>query len=286
MTDLSRARSIAMRAAEAAGDLVRNGLFQEPSVHEKGSQGDVVTDLDLAAEKLIIGAIEAEFPRHRIVSEEAGALNKASSWTWLIDPVDGTNNIVVGLPVLAIGIALCHHNAPVLSVVHDPVSRRTWSAILEQGAWSGDNRPMSMPEKSHKSGPIVAWMQGYSVTKDDRDALALKMVLSKGTHRVLDLWAPLTGWMMLARGDIDGIVGYRIGEIDLYAGALVASEVGLKIQDFSGIPFVFKIPGMGDRECILAGSHRVVAELAAMVSTAKRIAGRIENAVVDELTIP
>ncbi len=119
--------------------------------------------------------------------------------------------------------------------------------------------------------------------QDDWKARALKMVLAYTAHRLLELWAPLTCWMMLVRGDIDGIVGYRIGEIDLYAGALVAGEVGLTVQEFSGDPFVSRLRGTSDDQCILAGSPRMVAELAGMVSTASRFDRGLEKLVLPEM---
>jgi myo-inositol-1(or 4)-monophosphatase len=286
--DLFYARTIAVTAAETAGDFVRERLFRDLTVREKGSHGDVVTNLDFAAEKLIIGIIRGRFPSHRVISEERGGADDNTPrgvvpWTWLIDPVDGTNNVVIGLPVLTVGITLCRHEIPVVSVVHDPVSRRTWSAILSQGAW--DNRgPLARPtQSSAASRPLFAWIQGYGVGKDDRTVRALRMVIASAAHRVLDLWAPLTCWMMLIRGDIDGIIAYRVGEIDLYSGTLMAAEVGLTIQEFSGVQFVSRLRGASDDQCILAGSARVVAELTGMVSAAGRVERSLERLVVPEL---
>jgi myo-inositol-1(or 4)-monophosphatase len=88
--------------------------------------------------------------------------------------------------------------------------------------------------------------------------------------------------MMLARGDIDGIVGYRIGEIDLHAGALIAGEAGLVVHKFSGGPFVPRLRGMGDDQCIVAGSSRIVGDLAEMLMTGEHLAGRLGNLVISE----
>jgi myo-inositol-1(or 4)-monophosphatase len=283
MTDLSNARAIAIEAAEAAGDLVRDKLFRSLAVREKGLDGDVVTDLDLAAEETIIKIIRARFPAHRIISEEIGKIGGDGAWTWLIDPVDGTNNVVVGLPVLSIGITLCHNDAAVASVVHDPVSRRTWSAIHKRGAWSTRGDRMDSHPGGGRHKPMLAWIQGYGVSSTDQWARALKLVLAAEARRVLDLWAPLTCWMMLARGDIDGIVGYRIGELDLHGGALIASEAGLTVQTFSGVPFEPRLHGTGEDQCVIAGLPTVIKELSAMLASADRLAGPIASAVGPEL---
>jgi myo-inositol-1(or 4)-monophosphatase len=281
--DLSNARVIAIQAAEKAGDLVREKLFRSLAVHEKGLDGDVVTDLDLAAENTIITIIRAQFPGHRIISEEIGKIGGDGAWTWLIDPVDGTNNVVVGLPVLCIGITLCHNDSAVASVVHDPVSRRTWSAIHKKGAWSTDGDRMDQHGTDGRHKPVLAWIQGYGVSSSDQQARALKLVLANGARRVLDLWAPLTCWMMLARGDIDGIVGYRIGELDLHGGALIASEAGLTVQNFSGMPFEPRLRGTGEDQCVIAGSPTIVKDLGGMLASADRLADPIAIAVSPEL---
>jgi myo-inositol-1(or 4)-monophosphatase len=171
MIDLSTARTVAIEAAEAAGNLVRDKLFRSLAIHEKGLDGDVVTDLDLAAEKTIIRIIRAQFPEHRIISEEIGKIGGDGTWTWLIDPVDGTNNVVVGLPVLSIGITLCHDDSAVASVVHDPVSRRTWSAIHKKGAWSTDGDRMDPHRSESRHKPVLAWIQGYCVSSSDQKAV-------------------------------------------------------------------------------------------------------------------
>jgi myo-inositol-1(or 4)-monophosphatase len=280
--ELDDARATAVQAAEAAGDLVRDGLFRGVDVREKGALGDVVTNLDFDSEKLIIEIIKARFPTHRVISEELGSIAGDDTWTWLIDPVDGSNNVAIGLPVFTVGIALCRGDVPVVSVVHDPVSRRTWSAILGRGAWDTDGHPLGKLRRDATRRPLLAWIQGYSVSRDDWSAQALKLVLSHSAHRVLDLWAPLTCWMMLARGDIDGIVGYRIGEIDLHAGALIAGEVGLSVQEFSGDPFVPRLQGMGDDHCILAGTSHTVRDLAEILLAAERLNRHLGNLIISE----
>jgi myo-inositol-1(or 4)-monophosphatase len=179
-----------------------------------------------------------------------------------------------------VGITLCHFEVPVVGVVHDPISRRTWSAIRKQGAWDNCGLMVNPPASVAGRKPVLAWIQVYSVDRNDWRAGAIKLLLAHSARRVLELWAPLTCWMMLVRGDIDGIIGYRIGELDLYGGALVASEVGLAIREFSGVPFVPRLRGTKDDLCVLAGSPRIVAELAGMVSAAGRVDSGLERLMV------
>src|SRR5581483_6649961 len=109
---------VAVEAAEAAGALLRRGEREPLGIRPKGGHGDVVTELDLAAEKLILTRLRAEYPAHQIIAEESGVTGADGSCVWLVDPLDGTNNVAIGLPVYSVGIALCQDRLPVMGVVH------------------------------------------------------------------------------------------------------------------------------------------------------------------------
>jgi myo-inositol-1(or 4)-monophosphatase len=227
----------------------------------------VITALDLAAEKLIVTRIRDAFPRHQIIAEECGVVGAAGSgWTWLVDPLDGSNNVAVGLPACVIGIALCADGIPVLGVIHNPVLGQTWSAIRGRGAVGpGGQRLSAEPRPATR---VLAWTQGYAVPHGDRAAGALKMVLEAASHRLLQLWAPLLSWVMLSRGVIDGIVGYQPEEIDLPAGALIAAEAGMVITTLDGAPFRGRLGESAQERSFVAGRPEVFGTLASLVSTA------------------
>ena len=69
--DIEHARSVAVTAVNAAGALLREGTTRDLGTRAKGANGDVVTDLDFAAERLIVGHIRRGFPSHRIIAEES-----------------------------------------------------------------------------------------------------------------------------------------------------------------------------------------------------------------------
>ncbi|MFI9271452.1 inositol monophosphatase family protein [Kitasatospora sp. NPDC052896] len=261
---------IAVDAAEEAGALLRSRCRQEYAVRPKGDRGDVVTDLDLLAERLVLGRLREHFPLDRILAEEAGLLEgERPSRTWLVDPLDGSNNVVIGLPAYVVGIALCVDRRPVLGVVHDPVTLRTWRALSGCGAYGPHGRLSAPVRPLPSSGPVLAWTQGHAVPRDDPAAGALKSALESGARRLLQLWAPLLTWSMLARGDIDGFVGYRPEEIDLPAGSLLAAEAGLDVRALDGGGFSHRI-GLPDTERgFVAGRPEVVPYLLDLVAQAR-----------------
>ncbi len=269
---LGDALGVAVEAAEAAGDLLRDGWLGDLGVRHKGSSGDVVTDLDLAAERLIVGRIRDVFPDHQIIAEEAGVLGaRDGSFTWLVDPLDGTNNVAIGLPAYVVGIALCAGRLPALGVIHDPVSKRTWTAIRGGGAYGPRNAPLQPPYQPAPYGPVLAWTQGHGVARDDATARSLKLVLETTARRLLQLWAPLLSWVMLARGAIDGIVGYRAEAVDLPAGALIAAEAGMIVCRLDGSRFDERIGLQCEDRSFVAGLPEVIGRLLDLVQAARRL---------------
>ncbi len=266
--DLGTYRTAAIEAAEAAGRLVRDSFNGTITVEAKGTTGDVVTSLDKAAEKLITGRLRRAFPSHNIVSEESGAsCDQDTPWTWLVDPLDGSNNIVVGLPIVAIGLTLCRDDRPVVGVIHEPLVGRTWSAELGAGAWQAGDKPLRR-RPGNARHPVVVWTQGYGVTSKDRTMAAVRLGLGGYARRVLELWAPLCGWAMLARGDVEAIVGYRIGELDLHGGALIASMTGVEIRDLDGRPFDLRFNGLAESRNLIAAMPERMPEVLEVVRRA------------------
>jgi myo-inositol-1(or 4)-monophosphatase len=239
----AREQEVAVAAAEEAGAMLRARFNDAYAVREKGDDGDIVTDLDLASEDLILARLRKHFPDERILSEEAGLLDAADPHdaagrrTWLVDPLDGSNNVAIGLATYTVGIGLCVDDAPVVGVVHEPVTGTTCRAVLGQGAYCGSGRLTGPAGPVPQAGPVVAWTQGHAVRRDDMVAAELRSSLERHSRRVIQLWAPLLGWAMLARGSIDGFVGFRAEGIDFPAGALLASEAGVEFRTLSGGPF-------------------------------------------------
>lgn len=268
--DLAHARTVGVRAVEDAGGLLLSRARDELGVRGKGTAGDVVTDLDMAAERLIVEHIRFAFPQHRIIAEESGLLDAANrSLAWLVDPLDGTNNVVIGLPNYVVGVALCEETVPVLGIVHDPVRGQTWSAIRGEGTRGPDGVVLPSYQAPNR-GPVLAWSQGYDVARDDEPARALRVALESCSRRVLQLWAPLLAWIMLARGDIDGFVGYRAEALDLPAGSLIAREAGVVVCGFDGLPFDDRI-GLPSGRDFVAGRPEVIPDLLATVRAAEQI---------------
>lgn len=231
----SLAREVAVEAATKAGELARERFGGKLTIQHKDDRGDLVTEVDVQADRLIVEDILAVFPSHRIYSEEAGEGGAASDWVWHVDPLDGTNNFALGIPLYGVCISLSYQGQIVLGVIRDSALGLNYAAVKDEGAWQEDVKLEAKP-KGPLAKSTISWIQGHGVGKNDHKALGLRHHLEHSVKRVLRLWAPSLTWAMLARGDLHGVVLYNSEGEDLYAGLLLAQEAGVKVTDFSGNP--------------------------------------------------
>lgn len=238
---VGRAVEIAVEAARSAGRLTRERFGGRFRIAEKDDFGDLVTEVDEQAEREIIRFIRRHFPDHAIWGEETGRSGEAGDWLWMIDPLDGTNNYAIGLPLYAVSITLLYRDVPVLGVVCDAHLGKIYVARKGKGAFC-DGRRLRLDAGGRDPGKMtIGWIQGHQVQKDPA-AARMREHLDRHVKRVLRLWAPSLLWCMLARGDLDGIVLYDSEGEDLYAGLLLAQEAGALTMDFRGHSFVGKPP--------------------------------------------
>ncbi|MBH5316447.1 inositol monophosphatase [Paenibacillus sp. GSMTC-2017] len=232
---LKIAMEVAIAAAFEAGRLTKDKFGNLAHVEEKDDHGDIVTEADHLAEAIILAKIRNVFPEHRIRSEEFGENENESEWLWLVDPLDGTNNFAVGLPLFGISITLMHHLIPVLAVIYEPMTDRLYTATSGGGV-TCNQRPITMEPGGAFNKARLGWIQGHAV-QNEAKAVKLRHHIDLNTKRMMRLWAPTLQWVMLARGDLDGIIVYNSEGEDLYSGLLMAQEAGGAVIDYDGNPF-------------------------------------------------
>lgn len=137
MDQLQRRLDIARCAAHAAAAQARRSFAERDKleVHSKGAQ-DRVTEADRNSEMLIREVIERHFPGEAVLGEEYGGAPVAGGrdGLWVIDPIDGTDCFVFGLPMWCISIAWLAQGEAQIGVVYDPVHDETFSAAKDGGA--------------------------------------------------------------------------------------------------------------------------------------------------------
>ena len=120
--------------------------FREPGLEVRAkAEHDLVSAADRESEEAICGFLHRRLPRHGILSEEAGHLGpRGAEHEWLVDPLDGTNNFLQGLPIWGISLACRRGGSPVAGASYDPLGDNHFVAWVEGGAfWNGE--PIRVP---------------------------------------------------------------------------------------------------------------------------------------------
>lgn len=242
-------RSLAVRLAQEAGRYAVQQLEGNIGIEAKGDGVDVVTRVDREAERRIVAGIHDAFPDHAIVGEESGRHGRdAAPVRWYVDPLDGTNNYVMGMPMFGVCITVCEGDEPVVAAVHDSVRDVTTSAVRGGGAFRGDRR-VSIGDPPEPGRTTMSWSQGYAVTYDDPFRAHAMMVMERSAKRVLRTWSPSIDWGLLAAGQTGAFVLYRNELWDLIGGAFIVQEAG-------GV--IYTAPEI---DCVIVGHQEVVATL-------------------------
>lgn len=231
MTDLyDDLLRIAQEAASRAGALLRDGRPADLAVaHTKSSPIDVVTEMDIAAEKLITGLITEQRPHDGLLGEEGASDEGTSGVRWIIDPLDGTVNYLYGLPSWAVSIAAEQDGETVVGVVHAPLRGETYQAVRGRGAWATGGwegeRPLAVRTAPPLAQALVSTGFGYLAERKAAQAAVTARVIPlvrdirRGGSAAIDLCD-------VAAGRLDGYYERGLNPWDYAAGDLIAREAG------------------------------------------------------------
>lgn len=229
MKHWSRQLSTARRAARAAALAIRPDFGARDITAYKGPS-DVQLRADLIAQKAIISVLSGDFPDYGIVSEEGlDDYWPDTRFTWVIDPLDGTNNFGYGIAHCAIALSLFSDSQVVLSLIYDPILQREFSA-------TGSIVPIDRElRKTDLSRATLSLVTGYSQSARDFGE-RLEGVLTRRCKRVLNLWAPALDLALVSTGAIDGLVCLEAKLLDVCAGLHLLDKSDACVLDLKGQP--------------------------------------------------
>ena len=218
---------LARRAAIEAGSMVIQTPARALRASTKSSPTDFVTEMDRAAEQLILETILAARPDDGMVGEEGASTASQSGISWLIDPIDGTTNYLRGIPNFSVSIAAVTEDETVAGVVYDPTLDETFTAIRNQGA-ALNGAPIEC-SRTPLAESIIGTGFSYSAAERQRQADLLRAVLPA----VGDIRRPGSAAISLcwvACGRLDAFYEADLEPWDFAAGSLIALEAGADVQ--------------------------------------------------------
>ena len=216
MNSISANLNIMIKASEKASKiLIRDfGELEKLQVSKKGPR-DFVTNSDIRVEKIIIEELKKARPNYSILSEESGSeKNKDDSFTWIIDPIDGTVNFLHGIPHFAISIALKFKNEIISGLIFDPIKNELFYAEKDNGAFFNNQRI-----RVSKKNNINECLFALGKIKNNPE-----LIYRRSGSAALDI-------AYVAAGRYDGYFQDNLNLWDIAAGIIIVKEAGGIIND-------------------------------------------------------
>ncbi len=249
---------LAQGVAREAGAILRRSL-SDLEVETKGAT-ELVTRVDYASQELIFGRIHERYRDDAFLGEEGeGQAGTDAPRLWVVDPLDGTNNYVHGIPQFCVSIAYAEEGVVRAGVVYDPTRDEMFAAASGGGAFL-NGRPIRVSERERLDDIVVA--TGFYYDRDElmeRTLDAMGRLFRRNVHGIRRFGSAALDLCWLACGRFDAYFEYRLSPWDFAAASLVAREAGGRLSDRSGAPLTLASSSM------LAANPRVYDSFAAVV---------------------
>lgn len=232
--DYADARQAAIDLARAGSRIAMSRFRRDVQARLK-ADGTWVTEADWAVEAQIRLLIARSFPDHNVLGEEegltasGGGVARPNAPTWVIDPIDGTNNFMAGIPIWATLVALTIEGEAVVGACHAPALDEMYDAALGAGACL-NGRSIRVDSQSDLSKATVLFADFKELVGDASGFwadLARSAWRSRGFG---DFW----GHMLVARGAAHVMAERELSLWDVAALRPIVAEAGGKLTTLDG----------------------------------------------------
>lgn len=227
--------AFALQAARDAGRAILPHFRMSIAIEDKGgARGyDPVTDADRAAEAAISAAILARYPEHGIEGEEHGRRAGTSSFTWVIDPIDGTRSFILGHLHWATLVALNDGERPIVGIAHQPYVGESFVAVNGRAEWMrGDaRRALHVRRCARIEDAIVATTDPrHFQSQRQRDAYAA----AADRARLVRYGGDCYCYTQLAMGLVDVVIETGLKSYDIQALIPLIENAGGVVTTWEG----------------------------------------------------
>jgi len=249
--------NVAVKAARAAGAIINRAALDVEAVRISQKQvNDFVTEVDQNSERVIIETLITAYPDHGILAEESGSThgNPNADHIWIIDPLDGTTNFIHGFPYYCVSIALQVQGRLEQAVIYDPTRNDLFTATKGRGAFMNDRR-IRVSKRTRLEECLLSTGFPFRPEDDFNKYLSLMGDVMQRTTGLRRPGAAALDLAYVAAGFSDGFFELGLKPWDMAAGALLITEAGGLISNFTGEGAYLE-----HQEC-LAASPRIYAQL-------------------------
>ncbi len=223
--------------ARAAATLVE--MQRAPRATTRKELRDIVTDADLAAERIVIDGLTALTPGAAILSEEAGFSGTSTAPRWIIDPLDGTVNYAAGLPWFSVSAAYHDGGEALIGLVESPLSHIS-GRYVRGGLATINGEPVRVSETRSLSDAVVSVILTSHFQPDEvRMAAAIieRLGLVARGVRIVVSGALEMAW--IAAGQLDAFVSVKADLVSHAAAMPLVRAANGRVTTLEGVDSQF-----------------------------------------------
>jgi len=224
----------AVRLGKRAGEYLKEHRLDELTIEHKG-RIDLVTNIDRQAESMIVSEIERAFPDHGLLAEEGFSKKGSVPYTWVIDPIDGTNNFIHRIPFFCVSIAVLKEREPHIGVCCSPMTGDIFWAQAGRGAYRNGAR-LHVSRTDRMIDSLIATGFPYDVDEIDIIIQRFTSILRK-VRGIRRLGSAALDLCYVASGSLDAFWEQGLKPWDMAAGVVILQEAGGKVSCLDGSPF-------------------------------------------------
>ncbi len=239
--------SVGEEVARKAGAFLMDHFRGRFAIARKG-EIDLVTEIDLAAEELIVSRLTSAFPGHSVLAEEKHAQTARRACTWIVDPLDGTTNYAHGYPVFSVSIALEINGSIEWGIVYNPNLEEVFMARRACGA-SLNDIPIHVSKTASLGSSLLATGFPYDIRTSKENNLDYFHEMALRAQGIRRAGSAALDLCYLAAGRFDGFWELKLNPWDCAAGYLMVREAGGTVTNLRG-----ESGSVYDRECLATNS--------------------------------
>jgi myo-inositol-1(or 4)-monophosphatase len=220
--------------ARLTGNFIRKESmsFDANAIEYKGLN-DMVSYVDKTAERQLVRNLKKLIPNAGFITEEETIDTQGETFTWIIDPLDGTTNFIHGIPTFSISIALYEANQPVIGVVYE-INRGEMFYTFKGGAAFLNGKPIKVSRAATLSQCLLATGFPYYQFDKQPQYIQLFTEMMQKCHGLRRIGSAAVDLAYVACGRFDAYFEYNLNSYDVAAGAYLVKQAGGMVMNFGG----------------------------------------------------
>lgn len=201
-----------------------------------GSSYNLVTNADTEAERVLIESLRQVRPHDAILGEESNAADMAAEHLWIVDPIDGTNNFVHGIPHFAVSIGYYHRGVAQCGLVHNPITDDWYTAARGCGAFHNNRRASVAPHARLAEAMVAVGFYYDRGALMEATLMAIRDLFRQNIRGIRRFGAASLDLCFVGCGLFSAFFEFELSYWDYAAGRLFVEEAGGRVTSCQGQP--------------------------------------------------